>query len=82
MIIVNIWVPALEQTYNFSLDEKAMVEDLVEELVELISQKEQVSFQGNQAEMVLCSKDSREQFRRDRCLADYGVESGSTLLLT
>ena len=39
MIIVNIKVPALEKEYNFSVDENARVEDLIEEIAEQVSLK-------------------------------------------
>lgn len=54
MIIVNIHAPALETVYNFSLEETAKIGDLMEEIVELIAQKEHVPFGGGLEEMVLC----------------------------
>ena len=81
MIIVNVSVPALEKVYNFSLEETAKVKDLKEEMVELIAQKEHVSFRGNLEEMVLCSMENGEQYGEDRCLADYGISGGAELIL-
>ena len=81
MIIVNVKVPALEKVYNFSLDEKAKIKDLIEELVELIAQKERVPFGGDLAEMVLCCVENGEQCGKDNTLADYGIASGAELIL-
>lgn len=81
MIIVNVRVPALEKVYNFSLDERAGIKDLIEEIVELIAQKECVPFGGNLEEMVLCSVENGEQCGKDHCLSDYGIVSGAELIL-
>ena len=54
MIVVNVSVPALEKVYNFSVEEKARVGELVEELVELIIQKEGVPFGGEAGGMGGC----------------------------
>ena len=40
MIIVNVRVPALEKVYNLSIEEKAQVSDLIDEITLLICQKE------------------------------------------
>ena len=81
MIIVNIKVPALEKEYNFSVDETAPVADLIEEIAELIVQKEGVQFSGNLNEMVLCSRDPGFQCARESSLNDYGIYGGAELIL-
>ena len=81
MIIVNVSVPALEKVYNFSLDDTAKVRNLKEEMVELIAQKEHVTFRGNLDEMVLCSMESGEQCSEERSLSDYGISGGAELML-
>ena len=81
MIIVNIKVPALEKEYNFSVDENAPVQDLVEEIAELIVQKEGVQFSGNMEDMTLCSAEPGFQCARGSCLNDYGIYGGAELIL-
>ena len=81
MIIVNIKVPALEKEYNFSLDENAPVSDLIEEIAELIVQKEGVQFSGDLDEMALCSLDAGFHLNRRNCLNDYGIFGGAELEL-
>ncbi|MDE6589029.1 MAG: EsaB/YukD family protein [Oscillospiraceae bacterium] len=81
MIIVDIRVPALEKVYNFSVEEMAKVSDLIEEVVELVCQKEHLAFNGNLEEMVLCSVEGGVQCDRNKCLNDYGVTGGSELIL-
>ena len=81
MIIVNIKVPALEKEYNFSLEETVPTGELIEEIAELIEQKEGVQFRGDMGEMVLCSLDSGFQCRRENSLNDYGICGGAELIL-
>lgn len=81
MIVVNVHVPALEKVYNFSVEEKARTSDLIEELVELIIQKERVPFGGELDKMVLCSVDHGVLCDRTKCLNDYGIYGGAELVL-
>lgn len=81
MIIVNVRVPAIEKVYNFSLEERAKVRDLIEEITELISQKERLPFQGDLEEVVLCSVENGEQCGKDNYLSDYGITDGAELIL-
>ena len=81
MIIVNVRVPAVEKVYNFSLDERARVADLIEEIVELVTQKEGLPFHGDYGDLVLCAAEKRLQCGDDSCLADYGICGGEELIL-
>ena len=53
MILVDIKVPGVEQTYDFSLDENAPIALVMEEIVEMIGQKEHCSIAGNKEELLL-----------------------------
>lgn len=81
MVIVDVSVPALEKVYNLSLDEKAKIDDLIEEIVELVLQKEHLEFKGDHHEFVLCAVESGAQMRRDKTLGDYGITGGAKLIL-
>lgn len=85
MIIANVRVPALEKVYNFSLEEKAQIDELIDEIALLVFQKEGLAFEGDPkrafSQMSLCSLDSGIQLSRRHTLADYGVCDGSELML-
>ncbi|MBR3007931.1 MAG: hypothetical protein IKI35_01760 [Stomatobaculum sp.] len=81
MVIVDVSVPALEKVYNLSLEEKAKIDDLIEEIVELVLQKEHLDFKGDHHELVLCAVESGVQMRRDKTLNDYGIVGGAELIL-
>ena len=55
MILVDIYVPSVDQTYNFSLSEDIGIEAIVNEIIGMISQKEQTVLVGNQEELNLYS---------------------------
>ena len=85
MIIVNIRVPALEKVYNFSIEEKAQISELIDEVTLLVFQKEGLSFDGDPKiafrEMSLCSLDAGIQLSKQCSLSDYGICDGSELIL-
>ena len=86
MVIVNIKVPTLEKEYNFSLDEKEPVKELIEEIVDLILQKEGIAFskerwESELPEMALCAVDAQVLCDRSSSLSEYGVSNGAELVL-
>ena len=81
MIVVNIRVPALEKVYNFSVEEKAKIDDLIEEIVELVKQKEGVQFHGALDQLALCSVEKGLQCNKECILTDYGICDGDELIL-
>lgn len=81
MIVVDVKVPGLEKVYNMNVEEKAPVSELIEEIAELIAQKEHIALDGDITEMVLGSVDRGVQFRKDRSLSDYGIGGGAELIL-
>ena len=46
MILVDIYVPSVEQTYDFNIDENAPVSSVIEEVAAMVSQKEQCILRG------------------------------------
>jgi hypothetical protein len=81
MILVDVSVPSIDRTYNFSLDENVPVSQVVEELMEMVERKEQTAFVGNRSAVVLIHKDSKRVLHRDQTLFEAAVSSGSTLML-
>lgn len=85
MIIVNVKVPALEKVYNFSLEEKAQISELIEELALLVYQKEGLPLENDPKEsfreLSLCAPDAGGQLDHGCALADYGIRDGSELIL-
>ncbi|MDD3253294.1 MAG: EsaB/YukD family protein [Lachnospiraceae bacterium] len=81
MILVDIYVPGVNQTYDFSLDENTKISFLLEEVSGMICQKEQCSLTGNVKELLLVSRGKKKILNSDLTLADYGITQGEQLML-
>lgn len=81
MVIVDIYVPAVDKNYNFSLNESVPVESVIDEITEMIGQKEQTHLYGSQEELGLFHLADRRILPRANTLAECGVKTGDSLLL-
>lgn len=81
MICVDLYLPVLDKTYDFNLDENAVIGVLIEEIAEVIAQKEQSTFAGEIRELMLCNQETGEIMAKNKCLSDCGVHTGSRILL-
>ena len=81
MVTLEINVSALGKTYQCSLDENAKICDVMEDVVDLIRQKEGITFRGDMRELIFCSLDKQIIFNRGGTLSDYNVSFGETLFL-
>lgn len=81
MVFVDIFVPAVDQTYNFSLSEDIGIQAIINEIVGMISQKEQTELSGEQDGLNLyCLKDKRV-LSKENTLLDCNITTGSSLML-
>jgi hypothetical protein len=81
MILVDVYVPSLDKTYDFSLNDQASIAAVIEEISEMISQNEQCEMIKNPEELLLCSYDQRKILDRNTCLEENEIRSGSHLML-
>ena len=81
MINVDVYVPALDRIYNFNLDEESAIYVLVEEIAELICQKEHSSLDGEKERFVMGSVDQGINFDSGDSLREYSVKNGEKLIL-
>ncbi|MDO4513556.1 MAG: EsaB/YukD family protein [Lachnospiraceae bacterium] len=81
MILVDITVPALDNTYDFRLDEDATVAEIMDEVVSMICQKEMSHLEGDEKDLLLCSQSGQVILDRAWTLRESGVRSGERLLL-
>ncbi len=81
MILVDIYVPSVNNIYDFQLDEKTAVETIIEEISELIEQKEHCKIAGNVEELLLCHKKTKQILPGNRTLEDCGIQTGNSLIL-
>lgn len=81
MILVDIYVPAVGNTYDFQLDEGEMAGTLMEEIGELIGQKEHSRIVGDVGDFMLCTRRDKKILPKGMTLAASGVRNGDSLLL-
>ena len=81
LINVDVYVPALNRTYNFNLEEDAQISHLIREISELICRKEQSTLDGDPGQLMMGSVERKINFSAQHSLQDYSVKNGDTLIL-
>lgn len=81
MILVEVYVPAADEKFDFELDENAIIYQVVGELCEMLSKKLKSPMPQKTDGFMLCSMDSDEILSSQRTLYQSGVKDGSRLLL-
>lgn len=80
MILVDIQVPVLDRVYDFELDEKRKVEDLLREVISLIEEKENLKPYGK-GELYLYAIRLGYVLKMETGLGAQGVKNGDRLIL-
>ena len=80
MVLVDVIVPSVNKVYDFQLSETAQISTVIEEICEMISQKERVSIVGSVTELLLCDKDTNRILENNKTLAECNVETGHSLI--
>lgn len=81
MILVEIYVPAMDENYDFMLDEDTKVEQIIGELEEMLSKKAKSVCTDPIEAFILCSRDRKEVLPMQKTLAACHIRDGSQLLL-
>jgi hypothetical protein len=81
VILVDIYVPTVGNVYDFQLDENEKISTIIEEIGELISQKEHCRLIGEMNNLMLCSMDKKSILSNDLTLYQSGIKTGNSLLL-
>ncbi len=81
MILTDIYIPAIDGTYDFMLDENAQLTQLIAEISEMISKKVNEAKLEQIGEFVLYSMDTGSMLDLRISLYENGIRDGSRLLL-
>ena len=81
MILVDIYVPSVDKTYDFQLNEGISIYSVVEEISEMIGQKEHSKIVGRTDELFLCHYKTQRVLDKKCSLKEEGVVTGDKLLL-
>lgn len=81
MVLVDVFVPSVDKTYNFSLNESVRIESVILEIAEMIEQKERTSLLGEETELNLYKAEAASVLPKKNSLAECYVTSGTRLIL-
>ena len=81
MILVDIYVPSLDKTYDFHVDETVQTEKLIMEIAEMIGNDMKAEKKIEAEKLLLCSMYQEQILNKHGSLQSYGIRNGSRLLL-
>ena len=81
MVLVDIYVPIINETYDFELDENVMVEEIIEAVVDIIGRQMKSDVSGQSKEFSLYLQESTLRLKKNCTLHMNGVRDGSRLML-
>lgn len=80
MILVDVFVPSVNKTYDFQLSETTPIYTVIEEISEMIGQKERAAIVGEVKELLLCDKKTQSILEKNKTLAECGIITGHSLI--
>lgn len=81
MILVDIYVPALDQVYDFKVEESCTTVVIAEEVCEMIQQKEQLLADSEEERAVLFDEKTQRMLPPEQTLSECGIGDGRRLIL-
>lgn len=81
MILVEVFVPSVDKTYDFQLNENVPAGMVIQEISEMVGQQEKTKIVGEVSKICLCSQEQERVMRRGRTLAEQGIVTGNRLIL-
>lgn len=81
MILVDIYVPSTGNTYDFQLGEEVPIYSVIEEISEMIGQKEHCRILGDREKLMLCAMKDRKILQKEDTLGQCNIGNGESLML-
>ena len=81
MLHVEVYIPGLMKSCEFSVNEHVKTSVLVQEIAHMISQKEQKHWEKNGEDMLLCNVSMKCMLPAEKTLPQCRVQPGRCLLL-
>ena len=79
MIMVDIRILSIDKIYDFNLDEDTAIEVLIEEIIEMVLQKEKTLLTGKIGDLYICS--DRGILPRKLSLRACNIKTGDFLFM-
>ncbi len=81
MILVDIYIPSLDETFDFRVDETAKVINLVQEISEMMCKKYKTELNQKSENFFLCSAEQGIVLNGESTLEENGIINGSQLYM-
>ena len=81
MIVVDIFVPSVDKEYDFQLNENMPIYTVIEEISEMIGQKEHSQIVGSVELLQLCDSEKQCVLHKNKTLLECGITTGKSLIL-
>ena len=81
MVLVEIYVPALNRQYDFKLEETVYIADILEELGGMLIPAKDQKYQEKVEDLLLCSYKNARILPLDATLKQEGITNGARLVL-
>ena len=80
MILVDVFVPSVNKVYDFQLSDTAPIYTVIEEISEMIGQKERAAIVGNIRDLVLCDRKTHRVLEKNKTLSECDIHTGHSLI--
>lgn len=81
MILVDVYIPSVDEVLDFELDEHAKVQEILREMVEMLVRKTKSKTIESIEDFLLYDKETGTAIPYDTSLHAYGIKSGDRLML-
>lgn len=81
MILVDVYIPSLDEVFDFRIDETAKVINVVQEISEMMCKKYKTELNQHSDEFFLCSAEQGVILKGDTTLEENGIINGSRLFI-
>lgn len=81
MILLDIYIPSVDSSYDFMLDENVPVGQVIGEVSEMVSKKVNGKPLGQREGFMMCSMAQRRTLDKNQTLYSNGIRDGSRLML-
>ena len=81
MVLVEIYVACVDKSYDCRLDNKAIIKDVIDEIIIVVSQKEDIELNIDKENVTLSIVSKKIIMNKSLTLDDYNVVQGMKLML-
>lgn len=81
MILVDIYIPSLDETIDFRIDETAKITNVVQEISEMMCKKYKTEINAASENFFLCSAEQAKVLDGNTTLSENGIINGSRLYM-